>query len=257
VSGSDRHGFGSTDGLRAAIAFLTPVPVIDDGRAPGPDSLAWFPTVGALIGLTVGAVWWLAGRAWPAGVAAGLAVLADLVLTGMLHVDGLCDSADGLLPHLDRPRRLEVMAASDIGAFGAAAAVVTLLLRWAALAALHPNPLLVAALWTASRTCMAVTVIGVPYARADESGGLARSLTSPDNHRWLVPVAAGGAAAALFIALVWRPLVGPAAVMAGVGAAAAVVWFGWKRLGGFTGDVLGAAGVIGETVGLIVAAARW
>ena len=250
-------GYGPKGGLRGAIAFLTPLPGLGDIGAPGPDVLWWFPAVGALVGLAVGGVWWVAGRAWPAPVAAGLAVVADLVLTGMLHADGLCDSADGLLPHLGRSRRLEVMAAPDVGAFGVVVVVATLLIRWSALAALRPNPLLTAALWTASRTWMAMVVLGVPYARAGEGGGLASSLVADDNARRLLPLTTGGIAAALLIAVAWRPVVGPLALAAGAVGAAAVVWLAWRRLGGFTGDVLGAAGVIGETVGLVVASARW
>jgi len=248
---------GPAGGLRRAVAFLTPLPVLGDGRPPGPDSLWWFPAVGALLGLAVGGVWWIAGRAWPSTVAAGLAVVADLALTGMLHTDGLCDAADGLLPHLERRRRLEVMAAPDIGAFGVVVVVVTLLVRWAALAALRPNPLLVTALWTASRTWMAMVIVGVPYARADAGDGLASSFLAEGNTRRLVPLATGGMAAALLVAVAWRELVGPLALASGALAAAGVVWLAWRRVGGFTGDVLGAAGVIGETVGLVVAAARW
>jgi adenosylcobinamide-GDP ribazoletransferase len=213
--------------------------------------------VGALIGLAVGGVWWAASRAWPPTIAAALAVVADLILTGMLHADGLCDAADGLLPHLERGRRLEVMAAPDTGAFGVLVVVATVLVRWAALAALRPNPLLLAALWTASRTWMAMVVVGVPYARAGEGEGLASSFLADDSSGRLLPLATAGTAAALLIAVAWRPLVGPLALAAGALSAAAVVLLAWRRLGGFTGDVLGAAGVISETVGLLVAAARW
>ena len=76
--------------------------------------------------------------AFPPAVAGGLAVAADLALTGMLHLDGLADSADGLLPPLPRDRRLAVMRSPDVGAFGVAAVVSAIGLRWAALAALDP-----------------------------------------------------------------------------------------------------------------------
>jgi adenosylcobinamide-GDP ribazoletransferase len=62
---------------------------------------------------------------------------------------------------------------------------------------------------------------------------------------------------AVALAAAWRPAVGPAAVAAGTVAAAGVVWVAWRRVGGFTGDVLGAAGLVGETVGLLAAVARW
>ena len=72
-----------------------------------------------------------------------------LALTGLLHVDWLIDSADGLLPHLDRERRLEIMAQPDVGAYGVAVAVVVIGLRYAALASMAPNVFLLAGVWTA------------------------------------------------------------------------------------------------------------
>src|SRR5207253_6057841 len=100
-----------------------------------------------------------------------VAVVADVVLTGALHVDGLADTADGVLPHLDRERRLAVMAEPDVGAFGVAAVVLTLGLRVAVLASLPPDIGLTAALWCAPRTVMAVAAPSPPYPRA--AGGLA------------------------------------------------------------------------------------
>jgi adenosylcobinamide-GDP ribazoletransferase len=241
-AGSPRRGF------RGAIAFLTPV-----GGAARPSSaaVAWFPFVGAVVGLVLGGLWWVTARAWPASVVGALVVLADLGLTGMLHFDGLLDSADGLLAHLDRSRRLEVMASPEVGAFAVAVGGGVLLVRWATVASLAPAPLLLAALWCASRTLMAVVIRVVPYAR--EGGGLATAFLGPAG---LAAVVVGGVAA-FGLAAWWRPVAGPVAVVAGVIAGIGVVAVARKRLGGFTGDVLGAAGVIAETVGLIVASAKW
>jgi adenosylcobinamide-GDP ribazoletransferase len=187
-------------------------------------------------------------------VAAAVALLVDLAVTGLLHVDGLCDAADGLLPPMDRERRLAVMREPPAGAFGVAAVVAVLLTRWIALASVPASILLPVALWTASRAWMATTIAGVPYARSD---GLASAFVPADPSRSLLPLAAGGLGAALLVGVTWRPLVGPVAVAGGTLAAAGVVLLARRRLGGFTGDVLGAAGVVGETVGLLVAAARW
>ncbi len=111
--------------MRAAVAFLTP---FGGARPPNATTLDWFPVVGACLGLALGGLWWAATRAWPSPVAAALIVAADLVLTGMLHFDGLIDSADGLLAPLTPARRLEVMADPRAGAFGVTAAAGTLLL---------------------------------------------------------------------------------------------------------------------------------
>ena len=157
--------------MRAALAFLTPFP---GARVPTPKALRWFPVVGVVLGFVVGGLWWATAKAWPLPVAALLVVAADLGLTGMLHLDGLADSADGLLPHLGPERRLEVMREPTVGAFGIGAVVVVLLARFAVFATLRPAPLLVAALWCVSRTSMAAVVERVPYARA--RGGPAQRL---------------------------------------------------------------------------------
>lgn len=234
--------------MRAALSFLT---VVGRPARPGPATLDWFPVVGAALGAALGGLWWAAGRAWPPAVAAALVVVADLGLTGLLHLDGLVDSADGLLPPLDRARRLQVMAAPDAGAFGVGAAGAVLLLRWAALSAIRPGVGLLAGLWCLSRTAMATVVRTRSYARAE--GGLASMFSGPV--RW--PFLAAGLAAAFALAASWRVAAGPAAVGAAMVGAGAVVVLAERRLGGYTGDVLGAAAIVAETAGLVAAAARW
>jgi adenosylcobinamide-GDP ribazoletransferase len=214
--------------------------------------------VGALLGALLGGLWWGTARLWPAGVAAALVVGADLALTGLLHLDGLADSADGLLPPVDRARRLAIMRDPRLGAFGLAVGGVVLLTRWAALAALAPGVLLLAGLWAASRTLMAVVALRLPYARA-EDGGLATAFRPPptESRRLALVTAGAGGALSAGAVVAWRPLPGAVSLVAGLAAGAGVVALARRRLGGFTGDVLGAAGVVTETVGLVVAAARW
>jgi adenosylcobinamide-GDP ribazoletransferase len=238
--------------LFEALAFLT---IAGRGQAPSTGAVRWFGPVGAAVGAVLGLAWWGAAAVWAAPLAAALVVAADLVATGMLHVDGLADSADGLLPHLSRPRRLAVMSGPEVGAFGVAVVAVTLLLRFAALASFPSRQwhavVLLAGLWAGSRTVAAVAVCALPYAR--RPGGLASSFRGAS--------AAGpvllGAPLALAGAALGRGWGGLAALAAVVVGGAIVLALGRRRLGGFTGDVLGAAIVVGETAGLIVAAARW
>lgn len=235
--------------MRRALAFLTPLPV---GTAQPPDrrTLAWFPVVGALIGTVLGGVWWGAERLWPAAVAASLVVAADLALTGMLHFDGLMDSADGLLPHLDRERRLAVMRQSDVGAYGMALAIVVIGLRLAALATMQPRVLLLAGVWCASRTTMAVISGVLPYVR---DYGLA---TNVAGSAWR-PIGLYGLIASVSLGAFAGGRLHEAAVASVFAGALVVALLARRRIGGFTGDVLGAAGVVGETVALVVAAAKW
>jgi adenosylcobinamide-GDP ribazoletransferase len=236
--------------MRSALGFLT---VVGGAAPPEPRAPAWFGPVGGALGLAVGGAWWVADELWPPLVAALLAVAVDAALTGMLHFDGLADSADGLLPPLDRGRRLQVMATPDVGAFGVMVVTLVVLARVAALAALEPDPLLIAGLWTASRAAMALALASLPYARV--AGGAASGFREGSAKPALAALVAGCAIVVWAFDGDWGPgVLVAAASLAGFGA---VVAFAWRRLGGYTGDVLGAAGLVAETVGLLVAAARW
>ena len=234
--------------MRRALAFLTP---LGGPAVPDASTLSWFPVVGALLGLVVGGTWWAAEQLWPAAVAAAIVVVLDLALTGILHLDGLVDTADGLLPQVPRAKRLAIMAEPTVGAYGVAAAAVVLLLRWSALASMDPSPLLVAGAWCGSRTVMAVAARALPYARAE--GGLASALLGGD---WR-PVGLYGLIGAVSLGAFAGGRASELAVGLGMGAGGLVVLAARRRLGGFTGDVLGAAGLVTETVALLVASARW
>jgi adenosylcobinamide-GDP ribazoletransferase len=248
--------------MRKALAFLTP---FGGASVPSPGALDWFPVVGAAIGLAVGGVWWLAARAWPPTAAAGVVLVADVALTGYLHFDGLADAADGLVPPMSRQRRLEVMADPAVGAFGAVTVAVVVVLRFSALASTTAAPLVVGALWCGSRSAMAVVARCLHYARpgglaaafvasAEEQGGSARKTRGAAGA--LIPGTIG-AALGLGLAIAGRGAHGVAAMGGELAAIAVVVVFAQRRIGGFTGDVLGAAGVVGETIGLLVLAAKW
>jgi adenosylcobinamide-GDP ribazoletransferase len=232
-----------------ALSFLT---VVGRGRVPRPSSLWWFGPVGALVGTTVTLVWWGAGRWWSPVVTAVLVIGADVVATGMLHLDGLADTADGLLPHLERSRRLEVMAGPDVGAFAVVVVIVVLLARVAAVASVRctrADALAVVGLWTLARTVMAAALITQPSARP-------RGLTTAFRGAPALAVAPG---IAIVVALgVWSSRPGRYAVVmaAALAGAVGVVWLARRRLGGITGDVLGAGGVVAETIGLLALVAR-
>jgi adenosylcobinamide-GDP ribazoletransferase len=233
--------------MRDALGLLTTI-----GRRGGGLSsraLRWFPLVGAGLGAVLGAWWWVAEHWWPVALAAVLVVAADLALTGLLHVDGLADASDGLLPHASRHQRLAIMRTQGVGAFGVAAVATALLLRTSALASHTPSIALLAAIWCASRSTVASVPAIVPYAREQ---GIASPLLD-GAPRWPILVAFPAA----ILAAADVGVAGAAAVVATVLAGIGVVGLGRRRLGGFTGDILGAAIVVGETVGLVVGSARW
>ena len=233
--------------MRDAFALLTTF-----GRRGGrlrAGALPWFPLVGLALGAGLGCVWWATDRLWPRLLAGALTVAVDLAMTGALHVDGLADAADGLLPHATRERRLEIMRDPGTGAFAVAVVGIVIVLRVCALASRAPDIALLAGVWCAARAVVATVPRFVPYAR---DHGMASPLL--DGARaWpaLLVVPAAG------IAALGAGAPGAIAVAAGALAAVGVVAFAWRRLGGFTGDVLGASVVVAETVALVVAAAKW
>jgi adenosylcobinamide-GDP ribazoletransferase len=239
--------------VAAALAFLTRVPVgrrlaLDGGDVAraGPA----FPLIGAGLGAVVGGI--AAGLASPLSplVAAALALAAGALLTGALHLDALADTADSLGGH-SRKRALEIMRDHAIGAYGAVAIALDLLLKAAAIAALARDGHVLAFAIAAGALSRAVPVplaAALPYARPGE--GLARSLAAS---AWARAAAAGAIAtliAVLATGLDGLVLTACAAILAVSLAAAFARW-----LGGVTGDTLGAAVELTELAMLVAAVA--
>jgi adenosylcobinamide-GDP ribazoletransferase len=249
------------DGLRLAFGTLTALPVPPptrvDRRVAGHGMLLAPFAVLPFAALTAGMAW--AGRA--IGVSAPVTaclVVAVLVLgTRAMHLDGLADTADGLSASYDRDRALEVMRRGDVGPSGVAAVALVLLLDAAAVSAVvqtGAGPLLVALAVLLSRHGLSwACVRGVPAARpeglgATVAGSVARPALALVSVLLLALAVVGASAAG-------RPWwVGAAIWGAVVLTAAAVVVRANRRLGGITGDVLGATVEIGFAACVTVAA---
>ena len=240
--------------LAAAVSLLTRMPLARRFQ-PAPDHLAagavCFPLVGAAVGALVGLVAWLLYPALPATVAAAVAVGAGLVLTGALHLDGLADTADALGGR-SREHALTIMRDHSIGTYGAAALLVDLLVKTSAIAALAERGDAVAALAVAgavSRSCAAPLARALPSARP--GGGLGHTFAGS------VTTRAAAAGALLGVALAYV-LLGTDGLVMAASAGALTVAFGFalrRWLGGMTGDTLGAAVELAETLALVVAVA--
>lgn len=239
--------------MRSALAFLT---IVWRPATPSPSSLPWFPVIGTLLGLAVGGVWIGADNIWPSVVAVALTLAVDAVLTGGLHWDGLADTGDGLLPALTSERRLEVMADPRIGAFGALTIGVVLLLRYSVLAAGPASVWIIAALWCTSRAGVAALTLFGRYARGE---GMASSFrTTPASAQRIgAAVVTIAVAISVPLALLERPGHGAAALGAELAAIGCISWLANRRIGGYTGDVLGAQIVLSETIGLLLWSTRW
>ncbi len=231
--------------VRAAVGFLTRIPV---GRVDGADVARGafaFPLVGAGIGAVGAGVALVVHPALSPPVAAALAVAAMTALTGALHLDGLADTADALGGG-SRERALEIMRDSRIGSFGAAAVGLDLLLRVTVIAQLLGGAVVgpLVAAGALSRASSVVLSALLPYPRENGTGSVLSSRVS------------SSAAGVIGVAVVVVALRGDAAFVAGAVALTTIV-LGlafWRWLGGATGDALGAASEVGEIVALLVAA---
>jgi len=234
--------------LLAALGLLTRIPVPSVGYVPTRRMLLWFVPCGLVIGGLSGAVYLAVAGLHLHWLAAVCGVVALLALSGGLHMDGLMDTADALGSNAPRDRALEIMRDSRVGAFGAMALVCTLLLKAAALVGLPRDQGFLALLTApaAARLVQIAVCLRGRYARTEPGMGAAFLAEARPIHVaigvvWLVPVA----------------LSASTAVAAAIGAIAAllVAWRIGRRLGGHTGDTLGAVSELTEVFMLVAYAA--
>src|SRR5207302_7332649 len=228
--------------------------------------MAWAPAVGLLLGVIASAVLLLADHPLGTGplTASGLAVGSLALLTRGLHLDGLADLADGLASGKPAPAALDIMRRSDIGPLGVVTLILTLLLQVAALSqaetAGHGRgpAALIAAVVTGRLALTWACRRGVPAARPDGLGALVAGSVRPAIPALTTLATLAAAAAAVVISAIGigEPLgwTLPLAVVAGLSAAFAVERRAVRRLGGITGDILGALAEVATTVALVVAA---
>lgn len=245
-----------------ALQFLTrlPVPAALWGR--GGFQGAWlnacarhFPLVGAFVGAAGALVWWLASMLWPPLVAALLSAATTAWLTGAFHEDGLADTFDALGGAVSRERALAIMKDSRIGSYGALALGVVTALRVAALAAAGASSTLGAALGLVlahglGRGAAVVVMAVLPYA-GDEAHAKAKPLATAVPRTTAVMALVWCVLLVLFVAH-WAPIAQTSLAVA----AAAAVGLGmirWlrRRLGGYTGDTLGATEQLAEAAVLL------
>jgi adenosylcobinamide-GDP ribazoletransferase len=258
MAGIRRQIDGRVAELVAAFGLLTrlPLPRGIEGAPSGRAVWAW-PVVGAVVGAIGAVVFLIVARLGLAPWLSALSALAATVLvTGGLHEDGLADMADGVGGGGTAERRLAIMKDSRIGSFGALALIFSVALRAGALATIA----MATAPGAVAGALVLAGVIGragmlVPFALLSPArpGGLGAMLGR------LEPIRAGIAVAiAVVLALLLRPVatVEPMLVAAVV-AAALVTWIARRRLGGHTGDVLGAAEQVTECAVLLALSASF
>ena len=237
--------------LFAAIGFLTIVPIPERWKGSGDElarSIPFLPVVGAMLGFAAAGLDSLVLRHLPRGVAAVLLVTALVAITGGLHVDGLADTADGFLSSRPRARILEIMKDRNSGPMGVAAVVCVLSLKIASLSAiatptLKATAVLLMPLAGRSATVIAMTLL--PYTRPEGGTGAVFA----EHRSWAGLVVALAAP----VGLGWWIGRGAGLALAGGAFAAAVamsIW-SWRKIGGWTGDTLGATCEVAEAVALV------
>lgn len=238
--------------LLAAIQFLTVLPFPSGficGEKELRRSVIFFPAVGALIGGVVALFALGIGMLFPALPASVLIVILMLALSGCLHMDGLADTADGFLSARPKERVLEIMKDSRIGSMGVVAIVSVLVLKIACLAS-TPEALSrrVVFLMPLAGRCMLVLGMALgPYARPQ--GGLASAFGRP--HWTATALALAVLAGGGWLLLGWTGIV---ATMLTLITTALLSRWSQRKIGGFTGDTLGAACEIAEVAPALVAA---
>jgi adenosylcobinamide-GDP ribazoletransferase len=239
-------------GLIVALRYLTIVPLPGnrphERSAPG-RAAAWFPVIGAGIGLTLVVTDRLTGALFPSLLAALLTVTMWKLVTGGLHLDGLADCLDGL-PGVDAGQRLRIMRDSRIGAFGAIGLILFLLLEIAALSELGA-----AVRWRALLAAPAIARAMPPLLSRvfppARSEGQAFGFRQGVDARGVV-LALGGAVVVAILAL---GVIGLVALLAVLLVTAGLGQFFTRHLGGVTGDVLGAAVEAAELTTLLTVSA--
>ena len=235
-----------------AVAFLTVVPV-RFRKLPAPEVVAasrlWYPAVGLLLGAVLG-VWaaLLSLARYPPGVSAFGVLAAWVGLTGALHLDGFCDLCDGLFAGRTPEDRLRILKDPHLGTFGLTGGVLLLVGKFALLSGLLATapgrvPWVVAAAVTAAR-CLALCVAaGARYPRPHGTGKALVEATRP----W------EGALFAVLAATVVFPVLSPLRAVPVFLIVLGLKWLCERRLGGITGDCLGAAVELAELLFLLAA----
>ena len=230
--------------LLAAVQFLTVVPPLlrrpFTPRQLGA-SVAFFPFVGALLGMLLATIDALNAYLFPPPLRAAILLALWVLLTGALHLDGFLDTCDGLLGGATPAKRLEIMRDEHTGAYALAGGILLLLLKYSALISLpqHWEALVLSA--TLGRWGMSLAVVAFPYARPE---GLGRSMK--DQSGWLH----AGFATLITLVVVWLAggLAGLVMMVLAGGALWLGVYFTLHLVPGLTGDIYGA---LNETIELV------
>ncbi|CAM3001474.1 adenosylcobinamide-GDP ribazoletransferase [Vibrio mytili] len=204
----------------------------------------YFALVGVVLGGLCALAFWLFNTLLPDAVALVLTMAFSLLLTGAFHEDGLTDMADGIGGGMTQERRLTIMKDSRIGTYGAATLIMALLAKyvfWSELVSLPEFELIIVVAYTVSRTLAATLIYDMPYV-SDSDTSKSKPLANKQSSLEVAILLFTGGVVALFLGVAQAAL---------ITVVLALFRFGFKRwltqrIGGFTGDCLGAAQQLAE-----------
>jgi adenosylcobinamide-GDP ribazoletransferase len=240
----------------AALEFLTIIPLPrhhETSLEEIESSIMFFPVVGLIIGLILAGLSWLLELVLPAALANALLMVALVVITGALHLDGFIDTCDGIAGHKTVEERWQIMHDSRSGAFGIVGAVLLLLIKYVSLNSLPEDFLLptLVLMPVVSRWSMVYAVFAYPYARPVGLGGIYKE---------------GASGRRFIIASVFTLVIGAGVAFFGLSyLGVLIIWSGvWilvaliaayfiRKFAGLTGDTYGAINEVAEVMVLILA----
>jgi adenosylcobinamide-GDP ribazoletransferase len=236
-----------------SVVFLTrlPAPSWPDAAARKLATGMWaFPIAGVLVATIAGVVYAVCDAlGLPIFISSLFAVVTLIIATGGLHEDGLADLADGVWGGPDPEKRLAIMSDSRIGAFGTIALIVSIAGRAAAIAAIGQPLYVLGALVAAAAVSRAIMPALMTFGSPAKPDGLGATAGTPAASAWGSALLLAGGICAIAAPAGWFVCVIAAAV-----GAALVSWFARRNLGGYTGDVLGAAQQVAELFALTMIA---
>jgi adenosylcobinamide-GDP ribazoletransferase len=241
-------------GFLIALQFLTSIPVTLK-RELSPQQLgratAYFPLVGLAIGIILAVLAWLLDFILPASVVNVLIIVALVIITGALHLDGFADTCDGLAGYKTVEERWQVMRDSRTGAFGVVGIVLLLLAKYISLNSI-PSDLIISALVfmpVVSRWAMVYTIFAFPYARPEGLGTAYKSAT-----RWpqfavatVITIAVAVALFFLFFSVMGLILIFGIWIIT-----SALAFYFKHKFAGLTGDTYGAINEVAEVMSLVL-----
>ncbi len=211
-------------------------------------SMAYYPVVGLLLGLILWGAGWVFSHAFPRPLCDALVILTLVLVTGALHLDGLADSLDGMAAGKSAEERLQIMRDHRVGTFGVVGLILILGIKFLALNSI-PEEIIGKSLLAAlilGRGSMVQLLYRAPYARPE--GGLGKAFKENMKKREMVLATTSSLALAVFLFRFWGALLWLAV---GVSTLGIQVLF-QRKIGGVTGDVLGAANEINEVLALLM-----